>query len=459
MADREPGRPRVRDVLACVLAVQVVFALTAGAVLIVDPTGLLDHPGAQLLAALLTLMPIVMAGLLAWRFREGHRVEKLRAGDAAQLIDTVLSTSREWLWVVDGQGNFTFSSPTSLGLLGYSPSELVGNHCSLVIDLADLAKAKGVFQGSAQSKGRVVARCRHRDGSAVWMEAVSTARTSGDGQTGGFQGTSRLVQPKTAQEAAAARSRARIRTMIDGGQLLTAFQPIHSLAAGHVIGVEALSRFVGDDGAGPEFWFTEAAAVGLGEDLEFAALHSALKAAQSLPACVYVALNVSPASCLDPRLPRVFKETGVPLDRIVLELTERLEVSEYGPLLAVLKPLRQRGLRVAVDDAGSGFASMRHVLHIRPDIMKLDRSLITGIDDDQGQHALGAALAEFARQIGATLTAEGIETEAELSAVTGLGMTAGQGYFLGRPTVDPVEWATWHDVPHSSPSRDTVSGH
>jgi EAL domain-containing protein (putative c-di-GMP-specific phosphodiesterase class I) len=110
-----------------------------------------------------------------------------------------------------------------------------------------------------------------------------------------------------------------------------------------------------------------------------------------------------------------------------------------------LAPLRECGLRVAIDDAGSGFASMRHVLHIRPDIIKLDRSLIAGIEDDLGQRALGASMAEFAGQIGATLVAEGIETEAELAAVTRIGMAAGQGYFLGRPTVNPREWAAWHD--------------
>jgi EAL domain-containing protein (putative c-di-GMP-specific phosphodiesterase class I) len=145
--------------------------------------------------------------------------------------------------------------------------------------------------------------------------------------------------------------------------------------------------------------------------------------------------------------------SDLPLGRIVLELTERLEVSEYGPLLAALTPLRECGLRIAVDDAGSGFASMRHVLHIRPDIIKLDRSLIAGIDDDQGQRALGAAMAEFARQTGATIVAEGIETQEELAAVSGLGMTAGQGYLLGRPCVHPREWAAWGGSARWEPTR------
>lgn len=248
---------------------------------------------------------------------------------------------------------------------------------------------------------------------------------------------------ETAREAAAALSRTRIRAMIDENKMLTAFQPIKNLAAGHIIGAEALTRFVSEDGSGPDYWFEEAASVGLSEDLEIAALEVALKAAMGLPSSIYVALNASPATCLDPLLPEILERSGLALERIVLELTERLEVEDYCPLVAALEPLRRRGLRIAIDDAGSGFASMRHVLHIRPDIIKLDRSLIAGIDDDEGRQALGAAMAEFARRLGASVVAEGIETEAELAAVTELGLTAGQGYLFGRPTIDDRDWENW----------------
>jgi EAL domain-containing protein (putative c-di-GMP-specific phosphodiesterase class I) len=248
---------------------------------------------------------------------------------------------------------------------------------------------------------------------------------------------------------------ARISEIIDGRLLQTAFQPIKSLDTGYVIGVEALSRFVDDEGAGAESWFSRAAVVGLMEDLELSALEIALEAAQELPQCLYVALNISPITCLDPRLPTILEGSCIQLGRIVLELTERLEVSEYGPLLSALAPMRRRGLRLAVDDVGAGFASMRHVLRIRPDIIKLDRSLVSGIGEDQGQRALGAALAEFARQIGSTLIAEGIETPAELAAVARLGMNAGQGYQIGKPSVDRQQWASWHafDGPETHPGE------
>jgi PAS domain S-box-containing protein len=362
-------------------------------------------------------------------------------------MDTVLSTSREWLWALDEQGNFTFSSPASASLFGYSPSELVGNHCGMVIDVDDVEKTLAAVAATSDPDGPPGALVcyRHRDGSQVWLESSAHARSAGDGQPGGLEGTSRPVPPETAQEAAAARSRARISDMIDRSMLLTAFQPIRRLVTGKIVGVEALTRFVSDEGANSEYWFSEASAVGLAAELEIAALETALVAAQELPPGIYVALNISPATCLDPRLPGILESSCVPPARIILELTERLEVSEYGPLISALAPLRQLGLRVAVDDAGSGFSSMRHVLQIRPDIIKLDRSLISGIDDDLGQRALGAALAEFARQIGATLVAEGIETQAELTAVTALGLTAGQGYFFGRPSINPREWAAWQD--------------
>lgn len=450
MTDWEASTPRVWDVLVCVLTVQVVFALVAGATMILDPAEVLDHPAVQLLAGSLVLMPIVMACLLALRFRRNHRSEGIRTRTVSRLTDMVLRTSRDWVWAVDDQWNFTFSSRTSADLLGYSPAELIGEPCSLVIDPDDFTRALQDVNAALDREGPswdgVTVRFRHRDGSIVWMDVAGGIRPAADGQRGGFDGTSRLLSPEIAKEASASRSRTLIREMIDGKLLLTAFQPIHGLATGHVIGAEALSRFVSDDGPGTEYWFQEAAAVDLAAELDFAALTAALEAARELPPHIYVALNISPVTCLDPRLPGILEGSSLPLDRIVLELTERLEVQEYGPLIAALAPLREYGLRIAVDDAGSGFASMRHVLHFRPDIIKLDRSLIAGIDDDQGQRAFGAALVEFARQIGATIVAEGIETQAELAAVTGLGMTAGQGYLLGRPSVHSREWATWHEA-------------
>ncbi|WP_426997642.1 EAL domain-containing protein [Pseudarthrobacter sp. N5] len=271
-----------------------------------------------------------------------------------------------------------------------------------------------------------------------------------------------FLDPLPADVLESPQSLSRISEMLSNRMLMTAFQPVHGLADGIVIGVEALSRFVSDDGASADFWFTEAASVGLGADLEFSALGSALTAAEKLPPHLYVALNLSPASCISSRLPHLFEQSQLPLNRIVLELTEAIEDHQYPLLLDAITPLRELGLRIAIDDADSGFGSMSRVLHLKPDFIKLGRSVIDGVDVDAGQHALAASMVEFATQIGAVLVAEGIETSAELAALSELGITAGQGYLLGRPSVRPEEWSAWDTAAEtltspaaSGPAKDT----
>ena len=210
MPAKGSGTPRPRDLFVGVLAVQVAFALATAAALILDPAGLVEHIGTQILAGSLILLPVITAGLLALRFHRSHRAERIRARASAQLMDTFLSTSREWLWAVDDQWNFTFSSPTSASVLGYSHSELVGMPCAMIIDDDDFARARRAVQASREPEGRawsgVVVRCRHRDGSAVWMEMSGTFRPARDRQPGGFEGTSRPLpqRPRRKQRPLAA---------------------------------------------------------------------------------------------------------------------------------------------------------------------------------------------------------------------------------------------------------------
>jgi EAL domain-containing protein (putative c-di-GMP-specific phosphodiesterase class I) len=239
------------------------------------------------------------------------------------------------------------------------------------------------------------------------------------------------------------RSRNRIEAVLGDKMLMTAFQPIRQLPDGNVIGVEALTRFVSDDGASADHWFSEAESVGLGSDLEVAALLRALTAAQAVPEPLFIALNLTPATCLDPRIQGLLEHSQLAMDRIVIELTGQVACDQYASLAASLTPLRRRGLRVAVDGAGAGFTSMDQILDLRPDIIKLDRRFIENIEQLDGQRVRGAAMADLAQSIGAELTAEGIETVAELTAVTALGMTAAQGYLLGRPSVHPLDWTAW----------------
>ena len=237
---------------------------------------------------------------------------------------------------------------------------------------------------------------------------------------------------------------AAIEEVLHAGMLVTAFQPIHDLRRGGVVGAEALTRFLWEqEGEGAGSWFRKAAAVGLGADLEFSALQAAVAAAEDLPHHLMVALNLSPAVCLDPRLPGFLAHAHLDPSRIMLELTEPLQFGELDPLLDVLKPLRSSGMVLAVEEAGADAAAMRHIRSLRPDVIKIGRGLIAGIDADPSRQYLVADLVEFGRRTGAALAAVGIETAAELAVLTRLHVAAGQGHLLGRPTVDVKEWASW----------------
>jgi EAL domain-containing protein (putative c-di-GMP-specific phosphodiesterase class I) len=256
--------------------------------------------------------------------------------------------------------------------------------------------------------------------------------------------TPAAMPPKLAEQVDAIRSMSRISALLENQMLMTAFQPIYGLAEKSVVGVEALSRFVSDDGATAELWFEEAAAVGLGANLEFSALGSAAAAAKSLPQHLFVSLNISPTSCLDPRLPELFAHIELPVNRVVLELTESIADEEYAQFIAAINPLRDQGLRIAVDDTHSGAGALSRMVHLRPDFLKVGRDVIGGVDNDGIQRALAACLVDFTQQIGTTLVAEGIETVGELKVLTELGIDAGQGYLLGRPSVMPKDWASWN---------------
>ena len=209
------------------------------------------------------------------------------------------------------------------------------------------------------------------------------------------------------------------------------FQPIVDLETGLLLGLEALSRFSSKPQQAPDWWFAKANAVGLGVELEVAAVAKALAHLPDVPPGAYLSLNVAPATVGSSELAAVLAD--VLLERIVLEITEHDVVKDYALLLTQLREFRARGLRVAVDDAGAGYASLRHILSVEPDIIKLDRAITAGIDRDHGRQAMAAALRSFCRETGATLVAEGIETAEELEALTSFGITCGQGYHLGRP--------------------------
>jgi EAL domain-containing protein (putative c-di-GMP-specific phosphodiesterase class I) len=222
----------------------------------------------------------------------------------------------------------------------------------------------------------------------------------------------------------------RVRRVIRQDRLNIVYQPIYDLNEDRIRGVECLARFPDSETRPPSEWFAEAAGIGLGVDLELAAVRAALRGLPHLPDDLYLAVNVSPETILSGRLGPVLK--GVPAGRIVLEVTEHAVVADYLALQRALKPLR-RHVRIAIDDAGAGYSGLRHILDIRPDIIKLDMSLTRGIDRDPARAALATALVDFARDIGAEIVAEGVETPEELGELRSIGIDCAQGYFLRRP--------------------------
>lgn len=224
---------------------------------------------------------------------------------------------------------------------------------------------------------------------------------------------------------------ARIRGVLDNRCFHIVFQPMHDLVDLHVGGYEALSRFVAEPQRGPDKWFEEAATVGLRVELELAAIELALEALPEIPDTTYLSLNVSPATILTGRLDDLF--SPYPLDRLMLEVTEHDIVDDYADLCEALVEMRRQGLKLAIDDAGAGYASFRHILLLAPDVIKLDRSLTHDIDSRPDCRALAAALVGFATETRSRLLAEGVETQAELEALRAIGVREAQGYLLGRP--------------------------
>jgi EAL domain-containing protein (putative c-di-GMP-specific phosphodiesterase class I)/CheY-like chemotaxis protein len=228
----------------------------------------------------------------------------------------------------------------------------------------------------------------------------------------------------------------RIRRAVAGTTFTIVFQPIFDLRDGRVAGAEALARFNGEPIRPPDQWFREAASVGLGVDLELAAVAMALTQAMQLPPDTYLALNLSHRTAMSPRLLDML--TNASIEFVMIELTEHERVEDYEALDAALGALRSIGVRLAIDDAGAGYSSLRHILALDPDIIKLDISITHRIDKDRRRRALARALVAFAQEMEAAIVAEGIESREELDALLELGVHFGQGFYLARPAPLPL---------------------
>lgn len=239
---------------------------------------------------------------------------------------------------------------------------------------------------------------------------------------------SAILSPSLEARGRETSARRELEGILERGAFHPVFQPIVALADRSTVGFEALTRF--DDGTPPDIRFADALRNGLGIEFERATIEVALAGAAVLPPGARLGLNVSPALMLDPTWLLAILAT---VDRpVTIELTEHAAVDDYPALKAALAALPD-DVHIAVDDAGAGFASLRHIFELNPDRVKLDMSLVRGIHADPVRQALLAGLVHFAKSAGSELVAEGIEEEDEARTLLDLGVTFGQGYFFGRP--------------------------
>jgi len=235
-----------------------------------------------------------------------------------------------------------------------------------------------------------------------------------------------VMRTQALQFARVARLKSRIRSVIDTQGFRSVFMPVVDIHSREIVGYEALTRF--EDGRPPEEWFAEAAEAGVSVELDVACARSSIDAAGELDRDVPLSLNFSPVSIISGRA----RELVLGIDRpIVLEVTEHARIDSYEEMRAAVA--RIPGVTLAVDDAGAGFASLRHILELKPDFVKLDMGLIRGVDVDPARAALIAGVVHFANQTGTRLVAEGVETATEAETLLALGVRLAQGSLFFGP--------------------------
>jgi len=393
--------------------------------------------------------------------QEGERLRVVlaRTDELERVQATLITHMAEGVLMQDRNGSVVASNPAAQRLLGWAGEQLQ--------DVAPtdrrwrLVRADGATWTAAETPSMTALRTGvgqqdqivgvHLPGGVLrWLSVNASPARNAAGAVDYVVTSMTDVTAQHSQVLYAAHEdqerRARIQRVLDAGGPSMVFQPIVSLNGGVVVGHEALARFPagpGETSQPPNRWFDDAREVGLGIALELSAIRAALASLDRLPGGTYLSVNAGPDTVATEELAELLRTTSA--ERIVLELTEHVGIEDYTALGTALARLAITGVRLAVDDAGAGFASLRHILTLKPDIMKLDIALVRGIDQDPARRALAGSLLSFGAEIGAHVVAEGIETAAEQDVLRLLGVEYGQGYHLGRP------------APLGSPSRDDVS--
>jgi diguanylate cyclase (GGDEF)-like protein len=245
-------------------------------------------------------------------------------------------------------------------------------------------------------------------------------------------------------------ARAALMRLIEGENLAIFVQPIVDVETGRYHAFEALARFQTGSTSSPLHWFALAEEFGLRPELELACLRSALGLLEELPHESLLSVNLSGPLLLDPRTLALFMDAP-DISRLIVELTENTLVEETPELHAAMAELRGRGVELAIDDMGAGYSGLRQITAVQAGYLKLDRSLVSGVDCSPERQALIAALLSYSQRMNGAIVAEGVETEDEFRAIRELGVPLVQGYLLGRPN-EP-----WPDTSHAPRAAELLA--
>lgn len=391
-----------------------------------------------LTTVLVVVAGIGLAGSLRRARRDLHRREQSLGADA--------SMSTDWLWESDTDLRLTYSSDGVRSLLGHEAKDVLGRSALTFLAEGERAAARTLATDAIEHQRGwhdTDLTWHHADGTLVSLREMAAPITDESGRVTGFRGRRRAVSDAEIAEKAIGLVRRRISAVVSDRDVDIALQPISDVRTGRLGGAEALARF--RDGRSPDEWFSEARDSGMSLELDRCTFNRALATVEHLPQHAYLSINATPELVLSGHLANDLLARGIPLPRVVVEITEHARIEDYDAIREALAPLRTRGARLAIDDTGAGYASLSHVLRLRPDIIKIDRSLIAHVSADPARRSLITALVLLARDLGASVTAEGIETPSELETLATLGADHGQGYLLGRPSPVPAEWLRWVD--------------
>jgi len=419
---------------------RVAVGLGGIALILVQPS-LLVHPILGI-AGFATITLSALVQLWAPRMR-WLRIEESLAGAAAILIiglqdQRVTALSLLWLTAIGSGvmargGRVHWIGRTvvlaALALPVIRQGQLSSEHVALCVASLGLLLTSGRLM---RELNHLLRQARHDADNAETLllagDIASRVAKRGDAigehPRGGQPGEMLNAQEWALAEEALAR-------FIAGEGLAMAVQPIVDVHTGSVHAYEALARFAGST-EGPLHWFSMATALGQRDALERACLGAALHLFEDRPAGVSLSVNLSAPVLFDPLTLEMF-DAQRDLRGLIVEITEETLVQSDTQLRAVLAPLRKRGARLAVDDMGAGYSGLRQITTVRPSYLKLDRSLISGIDHDSDRAALVGALVGYSKQVGSLLVAEGIEHSAELRVLGELGVPLAQGFYTGRP--------------------------